>query len=136
MEKESRFFMNLRLFSGCHLDLNRFSSDFFLCSLSVVLLPLFSLSPLSLLHPPTVVTVFLSAVCSAWHSVWRMTVFPEGGMRVTPPPLLTPWPLLSPQPLHHCNEASTTQTRGKESSFCPLIDRAGMTMYIFIVFNT
>lgn len=53
------------------------------------------LSPLSLLHQPAVVTFFfLSAVCSAWHSVWRMMVTPEGGranVRCTlpSPPLTT-----------------------------------------------
>lgn len=42
-----------------------------------------SLSPLSLLHQLAVVTFFfLSAVSSAWHSVWRMMVTPEEGANV------------------------------------------------------
>lgn len=42
-----------------------------------------SLSPLSLPHQLAVVTfIFLSAVSSAWHSVWRMMVTPEGGANV------------------------------------------------------
>lgn len=50
-----------------------------------------SLSPLSLLHQLAVVTfIFLSAVSSAWHSVWRMMVTPEGGlMCAAPSPPLT-----------------------------------------------
>ena len=47
---------------------------------------LFSISPHSLLHQPTVITVFLSAVCSAWHSVWRMMAIPEGRTHSAPPP--------------------------------------------------
>lgn len=78
----------------------------------------------------TVVTVFLSAVCSAWHSVWRMMAIPEGGECALP----SPRPLLSP---HHYNEASTTQTREREGVLIlPPCWRSRDAMYILPIFYT
>lgn len=94
-------------FLCCRLDLNLFFFPLLLlisllfCPSCCFLSSLFSISPLSLLHQPAVVTVFLSAVCSAWHSVWRMMAIPEGGwvgvQRVSP---LSPLPFPGPSSLH------------------------------------
>lgn len=85
--------------------------------------PVFYLTPVPPSPACTVVTVFLSAVCSAWHSVWRMMAIPEGGEcapHPSPPPGPSSHHITTMRPAQHRRE------REKESSFCLLVEGAGM----------
>lgn len=105
--------------------------DFFPHSRSITPLCFLYVHLTSLSLPYTillVVTVFLSAVCSAWHSVWRMMAIPEGGVMQPAPPT----PQSHPGPSSHHSLYTTTmrpvQRRGEREGVLilpPLFEEQG-----------